>query len=132
MKDSEEERQGGSKSFLRKKRRSVTSEEWSLVKATQEEAAVTSGESRFRQGRGALGVFYDSEGRAKARKQGLWPRLWPARAPISYERGKSALRSKLPLKQRKQRMSEAAVELESSDGCRIFCGWEGPHHVFRR
>ncbi|RRT58796.1 hypothetical protein B296_00039032 [Ensete ventricosum] len=84
MKDSEEERQGGSKSFLRKKRRSVTSEEWSLVKATQEEAAMTSGESR----------------------------------------------SKLPSKQRKQRMSEVAVELESSYGCRIFCGWEGPRHVF--
>ncbi|RWW38359.1 hypothetical protein BHE74_00056412 [Ensete ventricosum] len=31
--DSKEQRQGRSKSFLRKKRRSVTSEEWSLVKA---------------------------------------------------------------------------------------------------
>ncbi|RRT69545.1 hypothetical protein B296_00017276 [Ensete ventricosum] len=48
----EEQKQGRSKSFLRKKRRSVTSEEWSLVKVTQEEAATTSGERRIEGYRG--------------------------------------------------------------------------------
>ncbi|RZS20376.1 hypothetical protein BHM03_00052876 [Ensete ventricosum] len=57
-------------------------------------------ESRLWQGRGTLDVFHDREGKVKAWKQGLWPWLWLAKAPVSYRRGRSTPRSELPSEQR--------------------------------